>query len=68
MDTQFYTARDVARILRVTSHRVRVLAKARGVGHQTDTGYWWFRYEDIDRLRPGPSGRPRKSPGPEKPG
>jgi hypothetical protein len=57
--TGFYTARDVARILGIGSRRVRAIAKERGVGQQTDTGYWWFRHEDIERLRPGPNGRPR---------
>jgi len=54
------TTRDVAAILGITPQRVRMLAQARGVGQQIERGIWLFRPEDVERLRPGPRGRPKK--------
>jgi hypothetical protein len=48
----FLTPRDVARKLKITAKRVRTLAKARHIGHQTATGYWWFREDEIESLQP----------------
>jgi hypothetical protein len=53
------TSDDVAAILHVTARRVRALAATRQVGWQAGRGVWVFRPQDVDRLRPGPHGRPR---------
>jgi len=47
--------------LGVTERRIRALAKSRNIGWQVSRGTWLFRPEDIDKLRPGPCGRPPKS-------
>lgn len=46
--------------LGVSGARVRALAAARRVGWKVGRGAWVFRPEDVERLRPGPPGRPRK--------
>lgn len=52
------TTQDMAERLGVSVQRVRALAKARGVGWQVSRGTWVFLPEDVERLRPGPVGRP----------
>ena len=58
--------KDMAKILEKMSpresmspRRVRWLAARRGVGRQLDCGVWIFVPGDIEKLRPGPVGRPR---------
>jgi predicted RNase H-like HicB family nuclease len=50
---------DMAQLLGVSERRVQALAKERGVG-QRFGNYLLFRQDDIERLRPGLPGRPRK--------
>ena len=54
------TVADMAAALSVSERRVRALAKARGIGWQPGQGVWVFRPADVEALRPGPPGRPRK--------
>lgn len=59
------TVRDVAVTLRVSERRVRAIARERHerlrIGWQVPgTSTWLFRPEEIELLRPGTSGRPRK--------
>jgi len=59
------TVRDVAAQLRVSERRVRAIARERheqfGIGWQVPgTSTWLFRPEEVELLRPGTSGRPRK--------
>lgn len=49
---------DMAEILGVSQRRVQALANHRGVGFQISRGVHVFLPSDIDRLRPGPVGRP----------
>jgi hypothetical protein len=53
------TTAEVAREFDVTPRRVRALAKDRGVGHRFGRTVM-FTTQDVDRLRPGRNGRPRK--------
>lgn len=55
------TTREMARILGVSPRRVRQLAARRHVGHQLERGVWVFRLDDVEQLRPGPVGRPRRN-------
>lgn len=59
------TVRDVAAQLHVSERRVRAIARERhersGIGWQVPgTSTWLFRPEEVERLQPGTSGRPRK--------
>lgn len=54
------TTAEVAAELGISERRVRALAAARRVGWKVGRGAWVFRPEDVERLRPGPPGRPRK--------
>lgn len=63
--TSLLTADDVADRLGVSVRRVRALAKVRheqfGIGYQVPgTSQWLFMPSEIESLRPGKSGRPRK--------
>ena len=49
----------MAEVFKVTPQRIRALAKHRGVGNQISRGVFVFVPSDIERLRPGPIGRPR---------
>ena len=51
---------DMVEILGVSQRRVQALAKHRGVGFQISRGVHVFLPSDVDRLRPGPVGRPPK--------
>jgi predicted RNase H-like HicB family nuclease len=53
------TTADVAKEFEVTPRRVLALAKDRGVGRRYGRSVM-FTKRDVDRLRPGASGRPRK--------
>lgn len=60
------TADEVAEQLGVSVRRVRAIAKVRhsqfGIGYQVPkTSQWLFRPSEIELLRPGKRGRPRKS-------
>jgi hypothetical protein len=60
------TVEDVAARLGVSTRRVRVIANAQhqrfGIGWQVPrTNQWLFRPEELNSLRPGLPGRPRKS-------
>ena len=64
--TSLLTADDVAAQFNVSVRRVRAIAKIKheqfGIGWQvTGTSQWLFRPSEIESLRPGKSGRPRKS-------
>lgn len=50
---------DMARMLGISERRVQALAKDRGVGRRFGN-YLMFLQDDIERLRPGSPGRPRK--------
>jgi hypothetical protein len=53
------TCKKVALLLGVSDRRVRALAKDRGVG--TKHGWsWLFKENDVELLRPGKVGRPKK--------
>ena len=59
------TSEDVAEQFGVTPRRIRAIAKIKheqfGIGWQvTGTSQWLFRPSEIDALRPGKIGRPRK--------
>jgi hypothetical protein len=56
---QAYTAEQAGEILGVSARRVRALAQERQVGGKW-AGGWVFTDADIELLRPGPTGRPRK--------
>lgn len=63
--TSLLTADDVAAQFNVSVRRVRAIAKIKheqfGIGWQvTGTSQWLFRPSEIESLRPGKSGRPRK--------
>ena len=49
---------DMKEILGVSQRRVQALAKHRGVGFQISRDVYVFLPSDIERLRPGPVGRP----------
>ncbi len=53
------TSREVAAMLGVTPRRVLALAADRDIGERFGRSVM-FRPEDVERLRPGPVGRPRK--------
>lgn len=60
------TAQDVADVLGISPRRVRararVLHERFAIGWQVPgTNAWLFRPEEIESLRPGPSGRPKKN-------
>lgn len=60
------TVDEVAEQLGVSVRRVRAIAKIKheqfGIGYQVPkTSQWLFRPSEIESLRPGKSGRPRKS-------
>jgi len=60
------TANDVADKLGISVRRVRAIAANRharfGVGYKVPgTSQWLFRPTEIEALRPGPNGRPRKT-------
>jgi hypothetical protein len=57
---EFLTTAQVAAALGLTQHRVRALARSRGVGWAVNGRAWLFQPEDIERLRPLPPGRPRR--------
>lgn len=59
------TVNDVAELFGVNVSRVRVIAKQKheqfGIGYQIpNTNQWLFRPSEIESLRPGSVGRPRK--------
>lgn len=59
------TVDDVAEQLNISPRRVRAIAKIAherwAIGYQVPgTNTWLFRPEELDSLRPGPPGRPRK--------
>lgn len=55
------TSDDVALQLGVSVRRIRAIAKIKHVGYQVPgTSQWLFRPSEIETLRPGPAGRPRK--------
>jgi hypothetical protein len=56
------TTAQVATALGISPLRVRQIAKQRAVGWQVEGTCWLFRAEDVERLRPYPTGRPRKYP------
>ena len=43
---------------KLTTQRIRALAHHRGVGTQISRGVFVFAPSDIERLKPGPVGRP----------
>lgn len=64
--TSLMTVDEVAEQLGVSVRRVRAIAKIKheqfGIGYQVPhTSQWLFRPSEIESLRPGKSGRPRKS-------
>ena len=59
------TVEDVAEQFHITPRRVRAIARVQhqrsAIGWQVPgTNQWLFRPEELDFLRPGPPGRPRK--------
>lgn len=64
--TSLLTVSDVAELFGVNVSRVRAIAKRKheqfGIGYQIpNTNQWLFRPSEIESLRPGQVGRPRKS-------
>jgi hypothetical protein len=57
--TDLLTTADAAKMLGVSTRRVRALAAARGVGQQVTRGVWIFTPQEISLLTPGPSGKHR---------
>lgn len=60
------TVDDVAEQLGVSVRRVRAIAKIKhaqfGIGYQVpNTSQWLFRPSEVESLRPGEAGRPRRS-------
>jgi hypothetical protein len=60
------TVDEVAAQLGVSVRRVRAIAKIKheqfGIGYQVpNTSQWLFRPSEVESLRPGKSGRPRKT-------
>lgn len=53
------TTDDAARILGVTPRRVRALAGKRKIGRRL-SGVWVFTADEVEQLRPGKVGRPKK--------
>ena len=57
------TVRDVAARLQISERRVRAIARQRAhqnIGWQVPgTSTWLFQPDEVELLRPGPSGRPR---------
>jgi len=56
--TDLLTTADAARMLGVSTRRVRALAAARGIGRQVSRGVWIFTANEIGLLTPGPRGNP----------
>jgi hypothetical protein len=56
----YLTVRDVALALHVSPRRVTFLAQHRKIGQQLyPAGPYIFKAEDVERMRPGKSGRPK---------
>ena len=58
------TVDDVASILHASPQRIRTIARAKhaqlGIGARIG-GQWFFTPEEVESLRPGPPGRPRRN-------
>lgn len=56
-----YTPQQIAKIYGITAKRIKVIALARGVGQKIGSrGDWVFWESDIEKLKPGKTGRPKK--------
>ena len=54
---------DISKLLGISPRRVRAIAQHRGVGNKVPGsrgGIWVFEQSDVEKLRPGPNGRPKK--------
>lgn len=65
MNDELLTTREVAKLLGISVRRVQALARERharlGIGWQVPgTRTWLFRPEEVELLRPGPPGRPKR--------
>ena len=58
------TVEDVAQRLHTSPQRIRTIARAKhaqlGIGARIG-GQWFFTPEEVESLRPGPPGRPRRN-------
>jgi hypothetical protein len=58
---KLYTAKEIAPLVGTSEKRIRILAKQRNVGQKIGKwGMWVFIESDIQKLKPGPNGRPPK--------
>jgi excisionase family DNA binding protein len=55
--TTHYTTTQVARLLKVSPRRILALIHERGIGSKLGRD-WVLTKSDIERLRPGKTGRP----------
>lgn len=53
---------EVAQILKLSPRRVQARAQRYRIGRKMPYGYE-FSEEDVEKLKPGPTGRPRKTGG-----
>jgi hypothetical protein len=58
-ERNYLLAADIAPRLGLSRRRVNAIAQARGIGRMVG-GIRLFAEDDIEALRPGPPGRPRK--------
>lgn len=58
--TSLLTTEQMAARLKISTRRIRVLAKTRNIGWQISRGVWLFTPDDVDKLRPRLPGRPTK--------
>jgi len=56
---ELLTTDNVADIFGISARRIRQLARVRRVGQQV-SGIWVFTSEEIDKLKPKKTGRPKK--------
>lgn len=56
-----YTPEEVGKIYGITARRVKALAINRKVGEKLTNGAWIFHESDIEKLKPGKTGRPKST-------
>lgn len=54
------TSTDVAKVLGISQRRVQALSRSRNIGRRVGN-YVIYRQEDVEALRPGKPGRPRRT-------
>jgi len=56
---ELLTTDKVGKIFGISARRIRQLARVRGAGQQV-SGIWVFTSEDLEKLKPKATGRPKK--------